>query len=481
MKPFRCNVRTGTVSFAMVEGARILVVDDEESLRHMLGLTLSKDGYQVWTAGSGPEALAILSDNDAFDVCITDVRMPGMDGLTFVERARHLPHPPTLVAMSAYGDEALALEALRRGAFDYLSKPFEPADLSLKLKLLVERRRLASKEADNGPYNLRPQKQPQGLEHIVGIAPSMLRVFDMVRRVASFPSTVLLTGETGTGKERIAGALHQEGHRASRPFVAVNCSAIPENLLESELFGHVRGAFTDAHQTKTGLFALAHRGTLFLDEIAELPVSLQVKLLRVLVDQEVRPVGGTETKSVDVRVIAATSRDLKARVAEGLFREDLLYRLAVVSIHLPPLRERREDIRALVEHVVQRIAHRLGLPCPEVTEEAMKVLSNYDWPGNVRELENALERALVLSDGQGRLTVVDLDDRFETRAIPETALLNWIHGLEHLSVKEVMPKVERSLIEVALERTAGNRTQASTLLGMSQRALLYKLKDYGIK
>lgn len=491
----------GTVT--LVAGAvRVLVVDDEENLRHMLGLALSKDGHHVWTAGSGHEALEVLGGPERFDVCVTDVRMPGMDGLVFVEKASRLPEAPTLIAMSAYGDEALAIEALRRGAFDYMRKPFEPADLSLKLKLLSERRRLgqARKAGDAKAHPLPSQpgrrpvsdsegsassrgevKQPPGLDQMVSVAPRMRRVFETVKKVASFPTTVLITGETGTGKERIAGAIHFEGRRRNRPFVAVNCGAIPEALLESELFGHVKGAFTDASQTKIGLFELADGGTLFLDEIAELPVSLQVKLLRVLVDHELRPVGGTSVREVDVRVIAATSRDLEVLVADGRFREDLFYRLAVVSIHLPPLRERREDVPALISHFKQAIASRLELSDPVISDEAMKVLADYDWPGNVRELENAIERALVLSDHGGRLTIADLDERFDSHGAPEEDMLRWVERLDDLSVKLVLPQVERGLIRAALARTQGNRTQAATVLGISQRALLYKLKDYGLK
>lgn len=469
----------------------------------MLGLALSKDGYQVWTASSGREALDLLNTTDCFDVCVTDVRMPGMDGLAFVEEASRLPRAPTLIAMSAYGDEALAIEALRRGAFDYVSKPLEPSELSLKLRLVVERRRLGRSPADPahaahsahaaGVHGMEPRRgahpveappcaSPPGLDDIVSIAPSMQRIFETVRKVASFPTTVLLTGETGTGKERIAGAIHAEGRRRARPFVALNCGAIPEALLESELFGHVRGAFTDASHDKVGLFELANGGTLFLDEVAELPISLQVKLLRVLVDREVRPVGSTRTSQVDVRVIAATSQDLEQLVRGGRFREDLYYRLAVVAIHLPPLRERREDIPVLVERFAGRLAARLGLESPEVTDEALKLLSAYDWPGNVRELENAIERALVLSDGGGRLTVADLDERFEPCRDPEEQMLRWVEGLgDSVSMKDVLGRVERQLIRAALGRTAGNRTKAAALLGISQRALLYKLKEYGIK
>ena len=460
---------------------RVLVVDDEESLRHMLSLSLSKDGFHVWTAGSGAEGLQTLRSGDAFDICITDVRMPGMDGLAFIEQARRLgDRAPTFIAMSAYGDEKLAVEALRRGAFDYISKPFAPEDLSLKLKLVVERRQLDSAEqsAPVADRRTRP-KAPPGLSDIVSAAPAMQTIFGIVRKVARFPTTVLITGETGTGKERIAGAIHSEGARSSRPFVAINCGAIPETLLESELFGYVKGAFTDAQTDREGLFEVADGGTLFLDEIAELPLQLQVKLLRALVEKEIRRVGDSHPRPVDVRVVAATAKNMTELVKQGLFREDLFYRLNVVAIHLPPLRDRREDVPLLVNHFVDQVAKRLGIADPAVTPDALELLEKYDWPGNVRELENAIERALVLSDGDGRLTSADLDDRFRERIEAPAELSSLLEG-DELSLKVIMPRVEQLMIRRALEHTGGNRTRAATLLGISHRALLYKLKEHGI-
>ena len=465
-----------------MSGTRVLVVDDEENLRHMLSLSLSKDGYHVWTAGSGREGLQTLRDGETFDICITDVRMPGMDGLAFIEEARRMgDRAPTFIAMSAYGDEKLAIEALRRGAFDYISKPFAPEDLSLKLRLVAERRQIDQQEGQRRPHQRRPgSRAPSGLSEIVSEAPAMRAIFDVVRKVARFPTTVLITGETGTGKERIAGAIHREGPRSARPFVAVNCGAIPEKLLESELFGHVKGAFTDAQTDREGLFEVADGGTLFLDEIAELPLQLQVKLLRALVEKEIRRVGDTRTRPVDVRVVAATAQQIDSLIKQGQFREDLFYRLNVVSIHLPPLRARREDIPLLVRHFVTQVGGRLGIRNPSVTEDAMALLEAYDWPGNVRELENAIERALVLSDGDGRLTSVDLDERFRDEPdAPPDGLTPMISG-DELSLKVVMPQVEQLMIRRALERTGGNRTRAATLLGISHRALLYKLKEHGI-
>ena len=462
-----------------MSGTRVLVVDDEENLRHMLSLSLSKDGYHVWTAGSGQEGLRTLKDGEPFDICVTDVRMPGMDGLAFIEQGHRLgERAPTFIAMSAYGDEKLAVEALRRGAFDYISKPFAPEDLSLKLRLVVERRHLQDDNPEDRPNRTRP-RPPSGLNEIVSAAPAMQSIFEVVRKVARFPTTVLITGETGTGKERIAGAIHREGSRANRAFVAVNCGAIPETLLESELFGYVKGAFTDAQSDREGLFEVADGGTLFLDEIAELPLQLQVKLLRALVEKEIRRVGDSRTRPVDVRVIAATARDIPALVKQGQFREDLFYRLNVVAIHLPPLRERREDIPLLAQHFVRQVADRLDIGNPEISHDALDLLEAYDWPGNVRELENAIERALVLSEGDGRLTSVDLDDRFRERIEGPSALAGLIDD-DELSLKVVMPKVEQLLIRRALEHTGGNRTRAATLLGISHRALLYKLKEHGI-
>jgi len=453
---------------------RVLVVDDEESLRHMLSLALSKAGYAVWTASSGEEALEVIRRSEPFDFCLTDVRMPGMDGLTFIGEALRLGRgKPTYVAMSAYGDEQLAVEALRRGAFDYVSKPFEPEALRLKLKVLEERRRQSSESGATAPG-----RPAQRASEIVAASWAMRSIIQTVEKVASFPTTVLLTGETGTGKERVAEALHARGARAQRPFVAVNCAAIPEQLLESELFGHLEGAFTDATRDKRGLFEAADGGTLLLDEVGELPTTLQVKLLRALVEKEVRPVGSDRTRPIDVRVVAATSRDLKAMAKDGTFREDLLYRLNVVTIHVPPLRERPEDVPELTRFFVCRLGERLGLAEASISDEALAVFERYAWPGNVRELENAIERAMVLSDDRGRITLGDLDERFDARADPSSDIP--LPGSD-LSLKVVLPKMERRLIRRALEESGGNRARTAELLGISPRALAYKLKEYGIR
>ena len=449
----------------------------------MLSLSLSKDGFQVWCASSGQEALSILQRGEKFQFCVTDVRMPGMDGLALIEEAQILGKAaPTFIAMSAYGDKKLALEALRRGAFDYISKPFEPAELAIKLGLMMERTTIAH-EKEARPANVSTATANTSaikLQDVVMNAPSMKAIARTIEKVASFPTTLLLTGETGTGKEIIAKALHSEGSRRNKPFVAVNCAAIPENLIESELFGHLKGAFTDAYEDRLGLFEQAHEGTILLDEIGELSVQLQVKLLRVLVEDQIRPVGSTKSKTVDVRVVAATSRNLEQRVHSGDFREDLYHRLNVITIHVPPLRQRKEDVPGLVAHFCKKFERRLSLDNLSVQPEAMEKLKAYRWPGNVRELENALERAFVLSDRRN-IGVTDLDDRFFGDG---QSKLDDVNGssdeLENLNLKIQLSILEKKTITRALKRSKGNRNEAAKLLGVSPRTLLYKIKDYGL-
>ena len=409
--------------------------------------------------------------------------MPGMDGLALIEEAQILGKAaPTFIAMSAYGDKQLALEALRRGAFDYISKPFEPAELAIKLGLMMERTTIAH-EKEARPANTSTMTQKSSairLQDVVMNAPSMKAIARTIEKVASFPTTLLLTGETGTGKEIIANALHSEGSRRNKPFVAVNCAAIPENLIESELFGHVKGAFTDASEDRIGLFEQAHEGTILLDEIGELSVPLQVKLLRVLVEDQIRPVGSPESKAVDVRVVAATSRNLEQRVRSGDFREDLYHRLNVITVHVPPLRQRKEDISGLAAHFCKKFERRLGLDNLSVQPEAMEKLKAYGWPGNVRELENALERAFVLSDRRN-IGVTDLDDRFfgdgQLGLDDESGSSD---ELENLNLKIQLSVLEKKIITRALKRSKGNRNEAAKLLGVSPRTLLYKIKDYGL-
>ncbi len=448
---------------------RVLVVDDEESLRHMLQLMLRKEGYQVIVAADVEAALAQM-DSQGFDIVITDLRMPGRSGLELVDEIARRGLPSTVVVMTAYGSRDVAIEAMKRGAYDYLSKPFASDELVLLLRKAEERERLA-KENRLLRLRLNEAEHSEALPAMVGQSADMLELFRTVRKIAEFKTTTLIQGESGTGKELVARALHALSPRASGPFVPINCGAIPSSLLESALFGHRRGAFTDASRDHKGVFEEAHEGTLFLDEIADLPLAVQVKLLRVLQESEVRRLGDERDVPVDVRVIAASACDLAHLVAQGLFREDLFYRLNVVSLTVPPLRERRQDIPTLVGHLLERLNKRLDLHVVSVTPEALAVLLEAPWPGNVRELENALERAMVLSDGH-EVNLTGLPGYL----VPKSA----IPAALDLSLKTAVRRTEAQLIRQALDKAQGNRTHAADLLGLSHRALLYKIKEYGL-
>ena len=446
---------------------RVLIVDDEENLRRTLSIVLHQEGYEVEAAASGADAIARLPQA-IYDIVITDVRMPDPDGLAVLEEVKRA-HPDTLVVMmSASGSTDLAIEAVKRGADDYIAKPFRSDDLVLTLRKAQERERLRRENA-----RLRREvARVWGLESVVHRSAAMADVLRTAEKVADFKTTVLITGESGTGTEVVARAVHQASRRRDAPFVALNCGAIPENLLESELFGHVKGAFTDAGRNKKGLFEEADGGTLFLDEVGDLPVSLQVKLLRVLQDSEIRRVGDVRSVAVDVRVISATARDLEREVAEGRFREDLFYRLNVIRVQIPPLRERPEDVPVLVDHFLARHAARLGRRGARIAPDAMAFLAGLPWPGNVRELENAIERALVLSEGGVMEAAVFKGQPPGGEASPP--------GAEAFSIKRAVRVIEADLIRRALERTGGNRTHAARILEISHRALLYKMKRYGI-
>jgi two-component system response regulator AtoC len=396
--------------------------------------------------------------------------MPGLDGLAFLEKYKEMGGTALVIMMSAYGDDEAALEAIRRGAYDFIPKPFRADQVLLVVRKAIEREGLR-REVAQLHDEIDALRTPTG---IVGRSPRIAQALTLADKVARHPSTVLITGESGTGKELIARHIHDASPRASRPFVAVNCAAIPEALLESELFGHAKGAFTGATAERQGLFEEAHEGTLFLDELGDLPVSLQVKLLRALQEGEVRRVGDNASRSVDVRLVAATARDLESDVAEGKFRADLYYRINVVRIHLPALRERSEDIPELVRHFIERFNRRLGMHVTGAAPAAMRALVEYPWPGNVRELENVVERAMVLTDGQ-QLCV----EQLPTLAAPVTRNEAAVSPLD-LSVKRRTEELERALIKEALERTRGNRTRAAKLLDLSHRALLYKIRDYGL-
>ncbi len=449
----------------------VLVVDDEENLRHMLSVTLGKQGYAVDQAANGEEALEKSTVRD-YDFILCDIRMPVMDGPAFLARMVERGGGTTIIMMSAYGTMTDALDCMKQGAYDFISKPFKNDEIVLTLRKAEEREKLKRE-------NRRLKKllgREYSFAHIYSKNPRMQEIFTLVRKVADFRTTVLVLGESGTGKELIARAVHFNSNRRSAPFVAVNCGAIPESLLESELFGHVRGAFTDASGDKAGLFEQANGGTLFLDEIGELPLPLQVKLLRVLQEGEIRRVGATASVPIDARVISATSKDLAREVAEQRFREDLFFRLNVFSIVLPPLRERLEDIPLLVDHFLEKYGERYGLFGVSVTSGFIHALMEYTWPGNVRELENCVERALVLCDGG------DIDEP----CLPATVRAMLTDEVctsseeESLSIKRAEAALERRLIAKALAVTGGNRTHAAKLLDISHRALLYKIKEFGI-
>jgi two-component system response regulator AtoC len=449
---------------------KILVIDDEFGLRHALSRILGAEGHEVAVAEDGASALQSINGT-APDLVLCDVRMPGMNGLEFLERYRSTNGGGLVIMMSAYEDDEGVIEAMRRGAYDFIGKPFRADQLLLTIRKAVERERLRQ-TVEQLQEELSALRAPSG---IVGRGTAVQQVLAVAAKVARHPSTVLVTGESGTGKELVARYIHTSSPRAAESLVAVNCGAIPENLLESELFGHAKGAFTGATAEKRGLFEEADRGTLFLDEIGELPPTLQVKLLRALQEGEIRRVGDNADRAVDVRLVAATARDLEADVAAGRFRADLYYRINVVRLHLPPLRDRREDIPELVRHFIQLYGRRLGLSVTGISPVAMRLLMEYSWPGNVRELENVIERSLVMCEG----TQIDAEQLPAPIRSPGAAAAPLRDDLD-LSIKRQTAALERGLIRSALERTGGNRTRAAKLLELSHRALLYKIREYGL-
>ncbi len=451
----------------------ILIIDDDQEVRVSLQTVLETLGYSTHTAATGEQGLHAI-ERESFDLVLCDLRLQGASGLDVLN---HKTSPVPLILMTAYGNADIATQAALAGAFDYISKPINPDDLIFILRKFEEFDRLkreneALKANISGKYSFK---------NIVAQSESFKEVFETVKRLSPFNTTVMITGESGTGKELLARAIHESSSRRGKPFIAINCGAIPENLMESELFGHKKGAFTDASRDKKGLFEEASGGTLFLDEVGELPLHLQVKLLRALQEQTIRRVGDEQSIPIDVRLVSATLRDLESDAREGRFREDLLYRLNVVSVHLPPLRERVEDISLLIEHFLQKHSKRLGITLKSVGADVMKVLLEYEWRGNARELENCMERALVLSQG----------DEIELDSLPEQVTRSHAKRLQtasgsnqqqddNLSIKQRTAALEIELIQRALAKTGGNRTHASKILEISHRALLYKLKEYGL-
>ncbi|HSB79351.1 MAG TPA: sigma-54 dependent transcriptional regulator [Candidatus Methylomirabilis sp.] len=459
---------------------QILVVDDEASQREILRAILSSEGYRVEMAGSVAEAIQ-KSEQKRYDLVLTDLRMPGADGLSLVGRLTREDPPTLVILMTAYGSIDTAEQALRQGAFDYLTKPLEREELLLIVSRAFERIRLIQENR-----LLRQQLEERfRVEGIVGSHYRMQEVFDKLHRISSSTSTVLITGESGTGKELIARSIHRHSPRKDRPFVAISCAAIPETLIESELFGYEKGAFTGAVSRRQGLFEAADKSTLFLDEVGELNVNLQAKVLRALQEREIRRVGGREDLKVDVRIIAATNKDLETEVARGTFREDLFYRLNVVTINLPPLRERSTDLPQLVEYFVARACTEAGRPPMAITTEAMRLLMSYHWPGNVRQLEAVLQRAVLLSGGHA-IDYMDLPIEVRFSSLPprepqETVAPGGGYRFALPSQGINLEEVEREFILQAMEISGGVIAKAAKLLGLSYRTLQYRLEKFQIR
>ena len=481
----------------MAGSARILVADDEPNLRRVLSAILRREGYDVLQAADGSEAIDLLSE--PVDVVITDLKMPRVDGMEVLRHASaQLPNVPVIM-ITAFGTVDNAVAAVKAGAFDYLEKPFEQEQIRQIVNKAVAQSTLSRKEA-------RPQvaaddtavKQRFGL---IGDSPEMHAIFGVIEKVADTPSTVLITGESGTGKELVAKALHEHSSRTSGPFIKINCAAIPKTLMESELFGYEKGAFTGATTAKPGRFELADGGTLFLDEIGEIPVEMQVKLLRAIQESEFERVGGIKTIKVDVRLITATNRDLERETRDGNFREDLYYRLNVVPLNIPPLRSRSDDVPLLVEHIITKFNDRLKKNVRGISDDAMRLLRGHSWPGNIRELENVLERTILFTTGD-RIDVVDLpaelrgEDPARARsptgeftaaaaAAAASAMGTITEPGASGSLKEMVraetSRVEKELIARALDETGGNVTQAAKLLKISRKSLQMKMKEFGLR
>ncbi len=445
----------------------ILLIDDDNSLRRVVEFSLSESGYRVQAAAGGEEGLRLF-EKGSFDAVITDITMPGMSGMEVLAKVREQDQTVPVVVITAYGTIESAVEAMKQGAFDYITKPFNRDELRITLDKALKMRRLERENVD-----LRAEVIDRyRFDSIIGSSSRIRELLDMAGRVAASDASVLITGESGTGKELLAKGLHYNSQRAAAPFIAVNAAAIPESLIESELFGHVKGAFTGASADRQGRFELADGGTLFLDEIGDLRTDLQVKILRALQERQVDRVGGREPIPVDVRIIAATNKDIERAVKEGTFREDLYYRLSVITLHIPPLRDRRDDIPLLVGHFLRKFNPGAAVrPAPD----ALSLLTDYGWPGNVRELENIIQRASVLKRGE-TITAADLPDKFKKEKM---SVENIILNLPDQGIS--LEDLEKNLIVKALERHKGNQTRAAEYLGITRPTLIYRMEKYGIK
>lgn len=455
---------------------KILVVDDEQSLREVLSIMLKRTGYAVTSVADGEEAIELLS-KDIFDLVITDLRMPKIDGMEVLKAAKSASPETVVLIITAFASADSAVEAMKQGAYDYLTKPFQVDEVQLIIRNALEKRRLTTENI----LLKREMASQSSFSQLVGQSDAMQKVFDVVRKVADSKSNVLICGESGTGKELVARAIHYNSSRNALPFVAVNCSAVPETLLESELFGHMKGSFTGAISNKAGLFEVANGGTVFLDEIGDTTPTIQVKLLRVIQEREFRRVGGTQDVKVDVRIVAATNKDLEKAVADGSFREDLYYRLDVIPIRLPPLRMRSGDIPLLVNHFLERFSRESGKPLPVLSSEAMCVLLGHEWRGNVRELENLIERVVAFSVG-GTVTDTDVQGWLHRSisAQPQQGVPLELTD-DGVDLEGLVNGIEKDLLLKALERSKWVKKKAARLLRLNTRSFRYRLEKYAIK
>jgi len=453
----------------MAHKGKILIVEDEKSLREVLRILLEEEGYDTESAVDGMEATEMIQQ-DIYDIVITDLKMPRADGFEVLRKVKEVSPSTNVIMITAFGTTESTIEAMKLGAYEFIHKPFKIDEIRLVVNKAFERKRLSDELSV-----LREKVQTSyRLENIIGKSPRMQELFRLIPKIAQSSSTVLITGESGSGKELVAAALHNLSPRKGKNFVAINCTTFPEGLLESELFGHVKGAFTGAVSNKQGLFEIADGGTIFLDEIAEMPISLQAKLLRVLESGTFRRVGGVADITVDVRVISATNRDLSDTIAAGGFREDLFYRLKVVPVHLPPLRERTEDIPLFLEHFLARFSP----DKKEFSPECLRLLMKYPWKGNVRELENMVERIVLLTD-RNMILPDDLPEEVFAEVNPSTALPGI--GDEGIDLEKVVEEIEKNYLNKALAKTNGNKTDAAKMLNLSFRSFRHRLKKYGIK
>ncbi len=452
----------------------MIVADDEQSMREFLDIMLKREGYKVSTASNGEEVLKLV-EKDIFDLVLMDIRMPKMDGISALKKIKTLSPETIVIMITAYASTDTAIQAMKEGAYDYITKPFKIDEIKLIIKNALEKKSLQKE-------NLLLKKavtERYIFQNIIGQSPKMLALYNLLEKVAPTKTNILITGESGTGKELVAKAIHYNSPRKEKPFVILNCGAIPEYLIESELFGHMKGAFTDAIATKKGLFEVADEGTIFLDEISELPLPMQVKLLRVLEEKEFKRVGGTEDIRVDVRIISATNKDLEEEAKSKRFRDDLFYRLNVIQIKLPSLRERKEDIPTLATYFLKKYSEELNKNIQRVTPEALRMLLHYDYPGNVRELQNMIERGVALESSQ-ELTHPNLSSYLDDQLPLKKGTLDLEIPLEGINLEKTVEDFERALLLKALDKTKGVKKKAAKLLHINFRSMRYRLEKYGL-